>query len=140
MDSRCSGWRSRGSAITWGCSARTRCHERTRGDPGAAELQARRLCAARRYVSSRRRGSLTAQRIPHPDPPVAISQTDALLDAQKQLLEMIVQGQPLSVVLDALCRVVEAQSERPVRAAILLVDPGGQCLRTGAAPSLPEAY
>jgi PAS domain S-box-containing protein len=64
----------------------------------------------------------------------------ALLLEQAEVLEMIVRGRPLAAVLEALCTVVERHSEWPVRAVILLADAGGKHLRTGGAPSLPDAY
>jgi PAS domain S-box-containing protein len=63
-----------------------------------------------------------------------------LLEAQKRVLELIVQNVPLSDVLGSLCRIVEEQAPAPVRAAILLVTPDGRHLATGAAPGLPESY
>jgi PAS domain S-box-containing protein len=63
--------------------------------------------------------------------------TEALLAGEKRVLEMIAAGQPLPVVLDALCRTVEAQRE-DLRCSILLVE--GDLLRHGAAPSLPRVY
>ena len=63
-----------------------------------------------------------------------------LLEAQKRVLEMIVQNVPLADVLGSLCRLVEEQAPAPVRAAILLVTPDGGHLTTGAAPGLPESY
>src|SRR5579871_6262691 len=64
----------------------------------------------------------------------------ALLAAQKAVLDLIVQNQSLDEVLASLCRIVESQGTRTVRAAILLVTPDGKRLRTGAAPSLPASY
>lgn len=64
----------------------------------------------------------------------------ALLDAQRGVLEMIARGDPLRDVLAALCRIVEDQAERAVRASILLVDAHARQLRSGAAPSLPDHY
>ena len=63
----------------------------------------------------------------------------ALLAGQKRLLEMIARGTPLEIVLDALCRLVEALSERSL-SSILLLDSDGQRLRHGAAPNLPKSY
>ncbi len=56
------------------------------------------------------------------------------------LLEAVAAGnQPLPEILANLARLVEA--ERPEMAcSILLFDPASQCLRHGAAPSLPESY
>ena len=66
-------------------------------------------------------------------------QGDALLHAQKNVLEMIVGGRPLADVLDALCRIVESESV-DARAAILRVDDDGVRLPSAAAPSLPDSY
>jgi len=63
--------------------------------------------------------------------------TEALLAGEKRVLEMIAAGQALPVVLDALCRTVEAQRER-LHCSILLVE--GDHLRHVAAPTLPSAY
>ena len=63
---------------------------------------------------------------------------EALLLGQKSVLEMIATGAPLGDTLDALLRVVEAQSS-DMLSSILLLDPGGQ-LRHAAAPRLPESF
>lgn len=65
--------------------------------------------------------------------------TDDLLEAQKQSLEMVVSGAPLTDVLTYLTRVVEEQAEGQVVASVLLLDEQGS-LRNGASPSLPEDY
>jgi PAS domain S-box-containing protein len=77
-------------------------------------------------------------RLPLRDPPASHSVT--LLEAQRDVLERIVRDQPLGEILAALCSIVEQQSERPVRAAIMTLDPDGMRLRSAAAPSLPAAY
>ena len=59
---------------------------------------------------------------------------DALLAGEKRLLEMIAKGQDLSMILEALCRLVEELCEGAL-ASILLLDPDGQRLWLGAAPS-----
>ena len=64
---------------------------------------------------------------------------DSLLDAQRQALEMVVRGTPLSEVLAFLTAIVESHAGGDVVAAILLLDRNG-ILRTGAAPSLPHEY
>src|SRR5258705_658597 len=64
---------------------------------------------------------------------------EALLSEEKRLLEMIAKGNSLSMILDALCRLVEEQSKGSL-ASILLLDPDGQRLWHGAAPSLPKSY
>ena len=66
-------------------------------------------------------------------------QAEALLEGQKDLLEMIAMGTRLEQVLDGLTRFVEARSEGML-CSILLAEDNGRRLRRGAAPSLPEAY
>lgn len=63
-----------------------------------------------------------------------------LAQRQAMALEMIEQDAPLGEILTMLCHIVEAEAPGLVRAAILLVDAQAQCLRTGAAPGLPDAY
>jgi PAS domain S-box-containing protein len=64
---------------------------------------------------------------------------DLLMDAQKQSLEMVVKGAPLSDVLIYLTKVVEYQSEGQTAASILLLDEQGH-LHNGASPSLSGNY
>ncbi|MBL8451923.1 MAG: PAS domain S-box protein [Zoogloea sp.] len=64
---------------------------------------------------------------------------EVALTTQRQVLEMVASGASLADTLDTLVRGVEAQLSG-VRASILLLDPDGEHLRHGAAPSLPEAY
>src|SRR5215510_10031771 len=64
---------------------------------------------------------------------------EALLAGEKRLLEMIANGNSLSLILDALCRLVEELSEGSL-ASILLLDADGKRLWHGAAPSLPKSY
>src|SRR5215510_5906430 len=64
---------------------------------------------------------------------------EALLAGEKQLLEMIAKGHSLSMILDALCRLVEELSTGSL-SAILLLDPDGKRLWLGSAPSLPKSY
>src|SRR5690349_14889373 len=73
---------------------------------------------------------------PQPESPQRV----ALLQAQRDVLEMIVRHRPLTEVLDELCLIVERLAARPVRAAILLLEADGRTLITGSAPSLPESY
>ncbi len=63
----------------------------------------------------------------------------AELAGEKQLLEMIARGDSRAAVLDALCRLVEELASGSL-SSILLLDPKANCLRHGAAPSLPIAY
>ena len=67
-------------------------------------------------------------------------QNDALLDGQKRILELIIQGEPLANVLTVLCRTIEDLSHGEMLASVLLLDSDGVHLRHGAAPSLPESY
>ena len=64
---------------------------------------------------------------------------EALLAGGKCLLEMIARGNSLSMILDALCRLVEELSKGSL-ASILLLDADGKRLWHGAAPSLPKSY
>jgi PAS domain S-box-containing protein len=64
---------------------------------------------------------------------------EALLAGEKRLLEMIAKGNSLSMILDALCRLVEELSKGSL-SSILLLDPDGIRLWHGAAPSLPKSY
>ncbi len=65
-------------------------------------------------------------------------QDEALLDGQKRILELIIQGEPLPHVLTVLCRTIEDLAQGEMLASVLLLDPDGVHLRHGAAPSLPE--
>jgi PAS domain S-box-containing protein len=64
---------------------------------------------------------------------------EASLSEEKRLLEMIAKGNSLSMILDALCRLVEELSKGSL-ASILLLDSDGNRLWHGAAPSLPKSY
>ena len=64
---------------------------------------------------------------------------DALAN-EKKVLEKIASGAPLATVLDVLVRGVEAQTCDAMMCTVLIFDEEAQCLRHGAAPSLPEEY
>ena len=64
---------------------------------------------------------------------------EMLIEGQKNVLETIALGAPLQDTLDALVRLIEAQST-DMLGSILLLEPDGVHLRHGSAPSLPEAY
>jgi len=64
---------------------------------------------------------------------------DALAN-EKRVLEEIASGASLERVLDVLVRGVEAQSCDGMMCTVLIFDESAQCLRHGAAPSLPEEY
>ncbi|MET0263636.1 MAG: PAS domain S-box protein [Rariglobus sp.] len=66
--------------------------------------------------------------------------TEAIGEAQRQVLLFMAEDRPLGEVLEALVRMVQLESEVPMRASILLMDEDGVHLRHGAAPDLPEAY
>lgn len=56
-----------------------------------------------------------------------------------RVLELLAQAQPLPTLLDAIVRAIETTNPR-MHCSILLLDPEGRRLLTGAAPSLPEFY
>src|SRR3981189_279075 len=64
---------------------------------------------------------------------------EVLLAGEKRLLEMIARGNSRAFILDALCRLVEELASGSL-SSILLLDPTANCLRHGAAPSLPGPY
>src|SRR5206468_932062 len=64
---------------------------------------------------------------------------ELLLAGEKRLLEMIARGESRTVILDALCRLVEELAGGSL-SSILLLDPNTSCLRHGAASSLPTPY
>src|SRR6476659_7725882 len=64
---------------------------------------------------------------------------DALAN-EKRVLEKIASGAPLETVLDVLVRGVEAQSCDGMMCTVLVFDEAAQCLRHGAAPSMPAEY
>lgn len=66
-------------------------------------------------------------------------QEDALRDAEQFILRAIVEGQPLSDILDTACRALEQVLEGAL-CTILLLSDDGKHLRHGAAPNVPAAY
>jgi PAS domain S-box-containing protein len=64
---------------------------------------------------------------------------EALLAAEKQLLEMVARGRPLPQILIALCRLVEDTAEGSL-CSIILMDMQRKRLLQQCAPSLPVAY
>ncbi|MGC2625662.1 MAG: SpoIIE family protein phosphatase, partial [Candidatus Udaeobacter sp.] len=64
---------------------------------------------------------------------------DALAN-EKRVLEKIASGASLATVLDVLVRGVEAQSCDGMMCTVLVFDEAAQCLRHGAAPSMPAEY
>jgi PAS domain S-box-containing protein len=69
----------------------------------------------------------------------ARKQGEALLNGQKEVLELIAAGTPLAQTLDTLLRGIEAQSAEML-CSILLLDADGVHVRHGSAPSLPESF
>jgi len=64
---------------------------------------------------------------------------EVLLAGEKRLLEMIARGDSRTLILDALCRLVEELATGCL-SSILLLDADTNRLRHGAAPSLPRPY
>ena len=58
---------------------------------------------------------------------------------RSRILEGIARGEPLNALLEGLTRTIEALLPE-MFCSILLLDHGQNCLRVGAAPSLPEFY
>ncbi|MEV7554656.1 ATP-binding protein [Amycolatopsis sp. NPDC089917] len=69
----------------------------------------------------------------------AVSDTEALLRAQSDVLERIAGGAPLTAVLTEVASTLERLMPG-CHCSILLLDVGSATLRHGAAPSLPPAY
>jgi PAS domain S-box-containing protein len=65
--------------------------------------------------------------------------SEELNKTQSKVLEMIMRGEPLTKTLEALLRMIEAQSPEML-CSILLLDPDGIHVRHAAAPSLPPEY
>ena len=63
--------------------------------------------------------------------------TEALLEGEKRLLELIATGGLLVEVLERLCLLVEEAADG-CRCSVLLLDPQSGVLQHGAAPSLPD--
>src|SRR5437867_1353120 len=68
-----------------------------------------------------------------------LEQAEALLAGENRLLEMVAKGESLPSILDGVCRLVEETSIGSL-CSILLLDPNGDRLWHGAAPSLPASY
>jgi PAS domain S-box-containing protein len=64
-------------------------------------------------------------------------QSEALLQSEKKLTEMIARGDSLEEILNASCRLAEEAFEGSL-AIVMLLDPKDKRLRRGAAPSLAE--
>jgi len=64
---------------------------------------------------------------------------EAVLGAEKKILELITGNNSLTTILEALCRLVEEMFSGSL-CAILFLDPDGERLRKGAAPSFPPDF
>jgi signal transduction histidine kinase/PAS domain-containing protein len=64
---------------------------------------------------------------------------EAALAGEKRILEMIAGGQRLTLILEALCRVIEAICQGSL-CSIGLLDPKGERMHIGAAPSFPKSW
>ena len=62
---------------------------------------------------------------------------EGLLTGEKRVLELVARGEPLSEILDSLCRLVEEQASGAL-ASIFLVE--GDRLKRGSTPNLPKDY
>ncbi|MFC3664904.1 PAS domain S-box protein [Modicisalibacter luteus] len=68
-----------------------------------------------------------------------LAQSEAFIEEQRRILEMISTNSPLAATLNAICEVGEARFPG-ARYSILLVDNEGQRLVHGASPSLPAEF
>ncbi len=66
--------------------------------------------------------------------------TEAVIAAEREVLELHARGVPFDTVLDRFVRILEDVFGDGVRISILLLDDEGLHLHHGAAPHLPEAY
>jgi PAS domain S-box-containing protein len=64
---------------------------------------------------------------------------EGLLAGEKRLLEMIARGNSRALILEGACLLVEELTSGSL-CSILLFDPAANCLRHGAAPTLPLPY
>ena len=62
-----------------------------------------------------------------------------LLEVERRALRMIADGEPLSEILDSLCKAIEAQQPEVI-ASVLLMDTDGKQLWPAAGPSLPADW
>jgi PAS domain S-box-containing protein len=64
---------------------------------------------------------------------------EALLAGQKRLLEMVADGTPLSIVLEALCELFEDTVDG-CHCGVFLLDPSSARFPVGAGPSIPASF
>lgn len=65
--------------------------------------------------------------------------TDAIMEAQSEIIEMITRGEDLHLILRTITQLVENNSDDELYASILLAGTGNTLI-TGAAPGLPDAF
>jgi PAS domain S-box-containing protein len=94
----------------------------------------RRRSAVRRTPERRRAPVLS-----HEPPRASARVTEALLETQNHVLELVARDHPLHQTLTVLLQSIEAQTPDTL-SSILLLDRDGIHIRHGAAPSLPAAY
>lgn len=70
----------------------------------------------------------------------ARKRSQAMVDGQKKILEMVALGEPLDRTLDALVRFLESQSPDMLCSILLVPEEDATRVRHGAAPSLPAEY
>jgi PAS domain S-box-containing protein len=66
-------------------------------------------------------------------------EAEALLSGEKRLLEMVATGTSMSLILEALCHLVE-DTAPGCFCSVVLIDRSGVRLEHGAAPSLPQSF
>ncbi|WP_303785533.1 EAL domain-containing protein [Azovibrio restrictus] len=77
---------------------------------------------------------------PHPDTPLSPQPRNLALEAARNaVLDRLVADAPLTEILEDVVHRLE-QLEPSMRATVLLMDPDGTRLTTGAAPSFPDYY
>ncbi len=64
---------------------------------------------------------------------------ERLMDGEIHILAMLVGESDFHVILEGICRLIEAFNPEVI-SSVLLLDPDGKTMRKGASPSLPEAY
>jgi PAS domain S-box-containing protein len=67
-----------------------------------------------------------------------LKRAEDLLSGEVRVLEMVARGEPLSVILDALCHLVERIAPESICSILLIED--RKRFRVGAGPSLPSDY
>jgi PAS domain S-box-containing protein len=68
-----------------------------------------------------------------------LKRAESLLAAEKRTLEMVAGGDSLTVILDNLCRTIDAQAPDTIT-TVLLMDPDGKRLWPAAGPRVPSGW